>query len=163
MPLLQTTLKMGLMQMEATNSEIQAIQTFVQVYINYLSSATAGPVPIIPLALNTGPKAAAIGTLQGFSMDSAGAAQISGALNAFWGAMSPIAVTLFPTALSITPPPTLGLLATLLPGIFIGLTQGGATLESCADAIATAIHSNSQGGIAIFPPPPGGLGPQPIT
>jgi hypothetical protein len=162
MALIPSVLAAGLKNLNPTMQEMEAINTIASAYNDFISGAMAGPIPIIPGALN-GAKAAMIGSLSGLSNDGNAANTISNAVTAYWGVMSGAGAALFPTATSITPPPTLSLIGTLLGPIFTANTSGKLSLSDCADNVANVIAANSQGGIAIFPPPPTGLGPQPIS
>ncbi len=162
MALIPSVLAAGLKNLNPTMQEIDAVNAIASAYNDFISGAMAGPVPIIPAALSAA-KAAMIGSLTGVSNSGGAATVISNAVTAYWGVMAGAGAALFPTAISITPPPTLSLIGTLLGPIFTANTQGKLSLSDCADNVANVIATNSNGGIAIFPPPPTGLGPQPIT
>lgn len=162
MALVPATLAAGLSGLSPTDKEAVAINTIATAYTNFMSTAMAGPIPIIPAGLQAA-KTAMIGAMSGLSNQNNGAQSIANGVNAFWGVMAGAAAALFPTATSLTPPPTVSLIATALPGVFASNVSGKLDLASCANTVAAVIASNSLGGIAIFPPAPGGIGPQPIT
>lgn len=148
--MLTPTLKNGIGQMMNVNVEAQAIATFVDAYIQFVSTATAGIVPIVPAALQTAPKVAMIGAMSGLSKN--GAQAIQAGVAAFWAACVPLAATLFPTALLLTPPAAVAGLSGLLTGVFTANTQGQLPLDACAQNMATAIFTGSQGGTVTLPP-----------
>ena len=123
------------------------------------AEATAGG-PVVPAGLSAC-KSAMEGALSGMSAPGAGAAALQAGILAYWGAIVP--ATAWPPATAITPPPGLsGLAATLAP-VFAANAVPGVTKDQAMDAIAAAIHEvNIVGGIAVFPVPPAGIGPQPI-
>jgi len=154
MPLIQATLAAGLANMTPTDQESVAVEKLASAYVDFMSTAQAGPVPIVPLSLQSLPKAAFIAAATGLSNSGQGAQKIADAVNAFWAAMVPLASTLFPTATVLTPPPSISTLSALLPPIFLANTQGNLDLTAAANTIAAAIYGVSQGGQAIIALPP---------
>jgi len=155
MALLQSVLASQLANLTPVDNEISAITTLTNAYITFMSTAGAGPIPIIPLALQSTPKTAMMAAMTGLSQSGAGANSIASGIQAFWAAMVPLAATLFPTAVLIVPPPTLSTIASLLTPVFIANTQGSLDLASCANSVATILYTNSIGGLAtiVIPPP----------
>lgn len=155
MALVQATLASQLANLSPTDNEASAITTITNAYITFMSTAGAGPIPIIPLGLQSTPKLAMMGALTGLSSDGQGAQKLQDGITAFWAAMIPLAATLFPTAILIVPPPTLSTIASLLTPIFIANTQGSLDLVSCANNVATILYTSSIGGLAtiVVPPP----------
>ncbi len=151
MPLLPATLAGGMSSMTPTESEASAIALFADAYVLFMSTAQCGPIPIVPAALNSAPKAAMIAAMSGFSTD--GATAIQNGCLAFWGAMVPLAATLFPSALVLSPPPPLSGLAASLTPVFLSNTQGNLDLASACQSIALAIYTSSLGGLATIPMP----------
>lgn len=131
--------------------EASAITNFVNAWVTYFSTATAGAVPIVSPLLQGTPATAMIGAMTGLSQSNNGATAISNGITAFWAAMIPLATTLFPTATALTPPPTLSTIAGLLVPVFLANTQGSLPAAACYNNIATALHTvNIAGGIAIL-------------
>ncbi len=151
MPLNPSTLSNQLKNMTPTDQETIAISRFADAYISFMSEAQCGPIPIVPIALQSAPKAAMIAAMTG--MSTAGAASIQAGITAFWGAMVPLAATLFPSALVITPPPTLAGLSALLLPVFAANTTAKLDLDASCSAIATVIYTGSLGGMATIPTP----------
>jgi hypothetical protein len=162
MPLLPTTLGSELAKMEPTDQEMEAIQAFADAYEKYMEGSMAGPVGAIPGSF-AGAKSSMIGAMSGLSGDSAGAGAISSGIAAFWGVVAGAAASIWPPALAAVPPPGIGAVAAALTPAFTANTAGDLSLSDAANTVATAIHGTHAGGIANFPPPPAGIGPQPIT
>ncbi len=153
MALIPSTLTAGLSQLQSTTDEASAINVIVSSYINFMSSAMCGPIPIVPAALHTTPKLAAMAALTGFSQQNQAATSISNAIAGFWAAMVPLAATLFPTATVITPPPTVGTIGGLANVVFSANTSGNMSLPQAAQTLAQVIYGCSQGGMATIPTP----------
>lgn len=152
MPLNPTTLSNQLQNMTPTTSELIAIGRFVDAYIAFMSeSSVGGLVPIVPAGLQGAPKAACTAAMTGLS--TAGATAIQSGLLAFWGAMVPLAATLYPTATLIVPPPPLASLAPLLTAVFAANTQSQLSLADSCTAVASVIYTASLGGLATIPTP----------
>lgn len=147
--------------MVPTDQEAAAINAFVTAWETYFSTAMAGPVPAIPGSL-AGALATMRGALSGVSQGDQGATKIQTAITAFWGTVAGAAGSIWPPAISATPPPGLGGIGAALTGAFSGNTAGKLDLPTSANNVANAIHPTQLGGMAIFPPPPAGIGPQAI-
>jgi hypothetical protein len=142
MVMLTSTLASALAQNPNTDSEAIAIQGFVNAWIQYFSTATAGLVPIVsPLLLGPipAPQGAMIAAMTGLSTD--GADVIASGISAFWTAMIPLATTLFPTATLLVAPTTLTLLPVALISVFEANTEGKLDATTCYQNIATVINS----------------------
>ena len=123
------------------------------------AEATAGG-PVVPAGLSAC-KSAMEGALSGMSAPGAGAAALQAGILAYWGGIVP--ATAWATCTGVTPPPGMSALAATLTPVFLANTAPGVTKDQAMDAIAAAIHGvNIVGGIAVFPVPPAGIGPQPI-
>lgn len=162
MPLLPATLASGLESLEPTDKEIDFINGFTDAWKTYMEGSMAGPVPAIPGSF-AGAISTMKGAMSGVSADGAGANIIQAAITAFWGVVASSAASIWPPATAATPPPGLGGIGAALTGVFAANTSGQLDLSAAVQAIAGAIHPTQLGGMAIFPPPPTGIGPQPIT
>ena len=160
MPLLPPTLGDEIAKMEPTDDEAAAIAAFADAFEKYMEGSGA-PAPAIPGSF-AGAKSSMKGAMTGLSADGGGAAAISAGIAAFWGVVAGAAASIWPPALSATPPPGIGGVAGALTPVFAANTAGSLDLAASAQAIALAIHPTQLGGIAIHLPPPAGLGPQPI-
>lgn len=154
-----TTLGGELANMVPTDQEIEAIQTFADAWEKYMGGSAAGPVPAVPGSF-AGAKGSMIGAMSGIS--TTGATAIAAGIAAFWGVVATSAATIWPPALSATPPPGLSGIAAVLAAVLVANTVGELSLVDATNAMAAAMHPANLGGIAVFPPLPGGLGPQPI-
>jgi hypothetical protein len=159
MALVSAALKAELVGMGLFSDEPSACAAWAAAYRKYFEGAAAGVVPVIPAALGA-PEAAMLSGLTGLS--TSGAAAIQTGILAFWGAMTP-AASYFAASTAITPPVGLSSLSVTLTTVFASNVAGALSADACYDAIASAIHTASAGGIAVFPPPPGGIGPQTIV
>lgn len=159
MTLQSSDLKTGFLAMGLFYSEEEACAGWALVYREYFEAAIAGTVPVIAAALD-GPEATMAAAMAGLS--TAGPASIQAGVSAFWLALTP-AATYFPAATGITPPAGVTGLASALSGVFAANIAGSKSAGESYEAISAAIHLASAGGIAIFPPPPGGIGPQTIV
>jgi hypothetical protein len=101
--------------------------------------------------------------LTGITTADNAATTIQTAIIAFWGVVAGSAATIWPPALSATPPPGVGGIAAALNGVFASNTAGDLALAAAAQLVATAIHGTQSGAIAIYPPPPANVGPMPIN
>ncbi len=152
MPLNPSTLANQLKNMTPTKSEIEAIGKFTDAYIAFMSeSSVGGLVPIVPSALQGTPKTACMAAMTGLS--TTGAVAIQTGLLAFWGAMVPLAATLYPTATLIVPPIPLSTLAPLLITVFAANTLAKLSLNDSCVAVASVIYTASLGGLATIPTP----------
>lgn len=133
------------------NNEATAITNFVNAWTNYFSTASSGAVPIVSPLLFGAPATAMSAAMVGLSQSGNGATAISNGITAWWGSCAALAVTLFPTAISLTPPPGLSAIAAALAPVFIANVQGQLPAATCYNNIATALHTiNIAGGIAIL-------------
>lgn len=151
MAMLAKTLADSLASNPNTNNENSAIAAFTSSWITYFSTATAGVVPIISPLLQTTPQSAMIAAMTGLSQSGNGAIAISNGIYAFWGAMAPLAASLFPTAISLVPPPAITTIASALVPVFLSNTQGNLDASICYLNIANALNTiNTAGGIALL-------------
>lgn len=158
MPMLAPVLKAGLLAMTETDKKSDGVKALKDAFKNYYSTMMAGPIPAASVD-------AGIATMEGplnAMADNGFATAVQNAVMAFWGTVAPAAASVFPPAIAATPPPAMGTIAALLTPILAANTSGSLALPDCADAIANAIHGTQMGAMAIFPPPPAGIGPQPI-
>jgi len=158
MTLLAATLGDELKALDLYDQEAPSLADWAGAFSTYFEDAQAGPAPIVPVAIEPA-EAAFIGAGTGLSM--AAAAALTAAITAFWGAL-PFAVA-WPGSLSITPPVGLGTLQAGLEAVFLANTSGSVDKDPSMDAIAAVIHGAQSGGIAVYTPIPGGIGPQTIT
>lgn len=156
------TLATELKAMPLFDNEPDAAAAWADAFDVYFQDAEAGAGgPVVPAGLAPC-KAAMESALSGMSGSGQGAAKIQAGILAYWGEI--IAATAWVTCTEVTPPPGLSGLAAALQAVFSGNAVPGVTKDQAYDNIATAIHGiNIVGGIAVFPVPPGGIGPQPIT
>jgi len=165
MAMLAATLATGLAGMTPTDSEAAAIDALTAAWESYFSTAAAGPVPYtaVPVPPETiAPELIAFkSALTGMSADGAGAQKIQDAMTAFWSGMIPAAA--FAASTAITAPTDLSAVVAALAADFISNKDENKTLPEAAAIIAATMHTNNAGGIATFPPPPGGIGPQTIV
>lgn len=157
-----TILADGLKSMTPTDSEQSAIDALAAAWENYFYQAMAGPIPATPGSL-AGATSAMKSSLIGMSQTGQGAAKITAGIVSFWGQVAAMATSIFPGATSATPPPSLAAIAASVSAAFAANVAAKANLDASAIAVAGAVHPNNLGGIAIFPPPPTGIGPQPIA
>ena len=159
MPLVPTALASAMEAMTPTDQEAIAIQNFAGAWETYFKDAATMGVPTTPGSL-AGAKSAMIGAMSGLS--TAGATAILAGITAFWGVVAGASASIWPGTLSAVPPPGLaGIPAALVP-VFAANTAGNLAIDPAMQAIAGAIHPTQLGGIANWPPIPGGPGPQPI-
>jgi hypothetical protein len=145
--------------MAPTDQEPTAIQNFADAWETYFKDASVMGAPTVPGSL-AGAKSAMIGAMTGLS--TAGAAAISAGITAFWGVVAGASASIWPGTLAAIPAPGIGGVAAAITPVFAANTAGKLEIGPAMQAIAAAIHPTQLGGIANFPPPPGGLGPQPI-
>ena len=153
-----------------TISETDAITAWATAFDNYFQEATAGALPVVPGSTSVvgGPLDLMKLGLVGMSVAGAGAAKIVNGITQYWAGLTLPAVvaTVFvavPAALAITPP-ALGTLQSALESAFATNMATSATKEDALNAVATAINTvQILGGQAVFPVPPGGIGPQNIV
>lgn len=165
MGLTVATLKNGLVNMAPTMSEATAINNFAVAWKAYFAEALAGVIPIADEDLLDPAIVTMKGAMTGLSV--AGAASIQAGITAFWGAVTPIAATLWvavPPALSATQPAGLSGIAASLNAVFLANKTGNLNLDNACQAIAAAIHATQTGGLVTYPTPDnGGIGPQTIV
>lgn len=159
--MLPATLAAELEKMEPTDKEIDAINAFAAAWEKYMEGSVAGPVPATPGSF-AGAVSSMKGAMTGMSADGAAAGAISGGIGAAWGVVAGAAASIWPPAVAAVPPPGIGGIAAALAPVFAANTAGQLDLAASAQAVAAAIHTTHLGGIANFPPPPAGIGPQPI-
>lgn len=144
-------------------AEAGAVLAWTETVEEWFASAVAGPVPLAADGLSAAVTLFQT-TLQGFSATGQGATKIAAATVQFWSALNLFAVTAFPTAIAVTPPPTLGSLGPALEIVFASNAASAVSRTAAFTNIAsTWFGLGFTGGIAVFPPLPGGLGPLPIV
>lgn len=160
MPLLAATLANGLANMTPVPVEPAAIVNFASAWDSYFSGASVNGVPINRAAYQ-GALSAMKGALVGMSGPNACASKFQSAVAAFWSALGPLGPSLWVLAPAvITPPlsapPGIGGIGAALQSVFkSNAANPKATAASCAQAIASVLHSaGGLGGIAIVQPPP---------
>lgn len=160
MALIASKLASGLGGLVPVEFEAQAISNFASAWDSYFAGASVNGVPIQRAAYQSA-LSALRGALVGMNAPNAGPAKIQSAVTAFWTALAPLGPTLWllpPSVITppLTPPPGLGGIAGALQNAFTANAQNeNATLASCAQAVAAALHSaGGLGGIAIVQPPP---------
>lgn len=162
MAMSDSTLADELKAMPLFDNEPGAAAAWSAAFDTYFQDAEAGAGgPVIPDGLSAC-KSAMEGALSGMSQSGQGAAKIQAGIVAYWGAIVPASA--WAACTGVTPPPGLSGLAAALASVFVANTSPSMTKDQAMEAIAAAIHAiNIVGGIAVFPAPPGGIGPQPIT
>lgn len=161
MPLVSASLGAGLANMSNTDSEATVIDNFVNAWDTYFSTAQA-LTPAIPGSY-AGALSAMRAALSGITTADNAATAIQTGITAFWGVVAGSAATIWPPALSATPPPGLSGISSALQGVFSANTSGDLPIAAAAMAVAGAIHGTQSGAIAIYPPPPANVGPMPIN
>jgi len=138
-------LKSELMGLDLYDNEPDAINAWSTAWKNYFLDAAANGIPVVPSIVDVG-VVAMKPAMVGLSMT--GAASLQAGIVAFWGALVPAA---FATCITITPPPAItGIAAALLP-VFYANVAGSLSKDACCLSVATVLHTNNLGGIAIFP------------
>lgn len=151
--LLPTSLRDALLTVVPFNDEAGAIAAWTAAWVQYMGQAGAG-VPVNALALEGAPAAAMRAALVGMSTQDAGANIIQAGITAFWGAMAASPIAYFAAATIITPPPSLGMIAENIRGIFETNTRGNLPQAEALMNLAVALHTSNQGGSATFAAPP---------
>lgn len=162
MPMSDTTLSDELKNLALYTTENEAATAWASAFHTYFKEALAGVGgPVIEAGL-VDCQAAMSTALAGMSQVGQGALKLQAGILAYWGAIIP--ATAWATCTLVTPPPGLTGLAAALTTVFATNQAEGKTKDVSANEVALSIHAlNSSGGIATFPVPPGGIGPQPIT
>jgi hypothetical protein len=163
MPLVAATLATQLENMTPVSTEAEAITNFANAWLEYFKTAATVGVPCTEGSLNSA-LATMKSTLVGWNAPNSAAQKIGAAITAFWGVVVGAAPTIWPAPMiiSATPPPGLGGIASALEAVFAANLSARLELRPAVTAVANAIHPLQLGAIAIFPPPPTGIGPQPI-
>jgi len=144
MALLPATLAAALIaNVDNFETEAQAAAAWADSFDTYFQSAMAGPVPVVPFS-TTLAKGDMESSLTGMSVAGAGAAALLTGITAYWANLSTNAATVF------------------LTSNFLANTNGNVDKVTALTLIANSIHIAQTGGIAVFPPTPGGIGPQTI-
>lgn len=154
MPLNQDTLATELEAMVPSEDESAAISNLANAFHNYFLESSVLGIPATPTPLEAA-KTAMEGALTGLSSTSSLAIQTG--ITAYWGAVTPIAPTVWvtvPPIVSATPPPGLTGISAALDAVFPANTTGELNLADASAAIAAAIHPTQLGGIAVITPPP---------
>lgn len=149
MSLSQADLADGLESLTPVSTSREAAQTIADAYALYMSAALASTFPILSVVAPLAAMAGAISFSPNGSPAAAGASIQAGIVQ-FWATMIAAPATYFAGATAITPPPDLTSLGTALSAVFS--SEVGSSLETIADAMATAIHAASVKGTAAFPP-----------
>jgi len=165
MAMVAATLQAGLMDMANVDNELEAIDNFVSAWSDFAYESDIGGVPATPGTMD-----AALATMKGAmtGMNTAGSTAIQAGIQAFWTAVIPLAVTVWPQAppnvlTVLAPLPLLSGIAASLDGVFAANTAGELDKNAATTAIAGAIHPLQLGGIAtITPPPPAPPFPLPL-
>lgn len=149
-----------LSNLQAVQTEVEAINNFATAFENYFYDSSVLGIPATPGSL-AGATTAMKGALVG--MSTAASTVIQAAIVAFWGVVTGSAAVIWVTApliASATPPPGLSLIKASLDAMFLINTQLKNDLATSANEVATALHPLQIGGIAaITPPPPGVTAP----
>jgi len=143
-------------------TEAEATVAWADSFDAYFQSAMAGVVPVTPLGTANAKNAMAT-ALAGMSLDGAGSTKLVAGITAYWTQLNVDAFAVFLACTAITPPPGLGGLTGLLNIDFTANTVGIIAKVPALTTIANTIHTAQLGGIAVFPIPPGGIGPQVIV
>lgn len=142
------------MTLSTYGDEPSAVTSWVNAWVQYMSQASAGAVPIIVPALMGAPAEAMRGVLVGMSTPNAGSTAIQNAITAFWGAMAATPASFFAAATVITPPPTLSTISASIRSILGANTKGNLPQAAALMNLANALHAANQGGSAMFASPP---------
>lgn len=104
-------------------------------------------------AIITGLKPAIKGALAGMSTPSVGAVKIQAAFAVAWAGIAASAASLYATATSATPPPTVATIATVaLPVAFLANMAPSVTKAQAATTTANALSgANATGGFWVLP------------
>lgn len=160
MALIASKLASGLGNLKPVETEAEAISNFSSAWDGYFSGASLNGVSINRAAYQSALSALKSG-LVGMSAAGAGPSKIQSAITLFWTTLAPLGPSLWVLAPAVVtpplqPPPGLGSIASAIQSVFSSnAANPNATLASCAQALAVALHSNGGvGGIAIVQPPP---------
>ncbi len=152
MAMSSSVLATQLINLTPSATEAGAVATLANAYSVFASDATAGAAAITPAGIALG-KATMQVALAGVSSPGAGAAVLTAAIQAFWGAVAGGLAASFAGAAAIVPPPQAGLQA-LLVSTFASNTSGSTSLADAAQAIATIVFNQAIiGGTVTFPGP----------
>lgn len=161
MSLSSTTLATALKSLALYDNEVAAATAWATAWNTYFLEAEAGLAGNIDSDGLVNCIAAMTSALSGMSSPGQGASKIQQGIIAYWNAI--IFAIAWPTCIGITVPPSLSSLSTTLQPVFNANTAPGITKDQAMDNIAGALHTANLGGTALFPVPPSGIGPQPIT
>ena len=162
MALLPATLSAELIaNLDNFETEADASVAWADSFDTYFQAALAGPVPVAP-GTTVNARDAMEGALGGMQADNMGSTILVAGITAYWAQLSVDASSVFLLSTATTPPLGLGGLKILLDTNFVANTAGMVAKEAALTTIANTIHTAQSGGIAVFPVPPGGIGPQTI-
>jgi hypothetical protein len=168
MVLVPAPLATGLTDMVATDDTSAAIDVFASAFVDYFGGASVLGIPANAGVIGGAPKTAMIAAMSGLNSIDGAAQAIQDGVTAFWNAVLPLALTVWPgTVGPIIPPaiapPGLAGIASAVQAAFDANTAGGLSLSACASAVASAIHGTQAGGLVnLGPPPPPGTPNVPI-
>ena len=161
MSLSSTTLATALKTLALYDNEAAAAAAWANAFHTYFLEAEAGLAGNIDSDGLINCVSSMTSGLSGMSNPGQGATKIQQGITAYWNAI--LYAIAWLTCTGITIPPSLsGLVAALQP-VFDANTAPGITKDQAMDNIAGVLHTANLGGIAQFPPPPSGIGPQAIT
>lgn len=156
MALNQDTLRAQLVAMPNVDNEPAARANMASAFDVYFRGASVAPVMAASAAL-TPARTAMQAALVGLSVPGNGATAIQAGIVAYWGAVVASAAVIWvhsPPVLSVTPPPSLSTLASVLAPLFTSLTAAKLSKAECCAQLAAAIHTLQLGGQAAVGPPP---------
>ena len=161
MALNQNTLKDALVDLGDCVTEAEAVEPWADAFNLYFQGAETLGVPVTPGSTSPARDALAAAAV-GASTPGAGAGKLAAGMGAYWGQVASLAASIWPGTLAAVPPGGLAGLQAALEANFAANTAGGVTRGAAAAAVASTVHGCNAGGIANWPPPPAGPGPQPI-
>jgi hypothetical protein len=168
MVLVPAPLASGLADMVATDDPSAAIDVFANAFVDYFGGASVLGIPANAGVIGGGPKAALKAAMAGINSIDGAAQAMQDGITAFWTAVLPLALTVWPGTVgpiippAIAPPGLAGIQAAV-QAAFDANTAGGLSLADSANAVASAIHGTQAGGLVnLGPPPPPGTPNVPI-
>lgn len=163
-----TTLKNELLNLPDTFSEVEAINNWTAAYSNYIVESSCGGVsPLAPTLVSA--ESAMATAMVGLSVSGQGATKLVAGIAAYWGVLSVAASTVWVlvpplTTITVLPTGVLGQPAfvSALTSVFASNIAGVVDKDPAVEAVASVIHTQSQGGVALQSTTPSPT-PQPIT
>jgi hypothetical protein len=152
MPLDPNKLAEELKKISNFATEAEAVSAWSDAWDIYFQGATTNAIPVTPLS-TAAAKAAMVAGLLGMSAPSGAALAIQNGIVNYWGGVVAAAPTIWPGAISATPPPGLVGISAALQIAFDKNTAEEASKEVSIDAIVAVLHLANLGGGTAWPGP----------